>query len=63
MDHLCFAVTSRSELVEWHEHLTAGGVACSDLRDVTIKPISASLFTFVDPDGVALEMMYVENPS
>jgi glyoxylase I family protein len=62
MDHLCLAVTSRSKLVEWHEHLTARGVDCSDIRDVTIKPISASLFTFVDPDGVALEMMYVENP-
>ena len=63
MDHLCLAVTSRSELVEWHEHLAAHDVDCSDIRDVTIEPISASLFTFVDPDGVALEMMYVEKPS
>jgi catechol 2,3-dioxygenase-like lactoylglutathione lyase family enzyme len=63
MDHLCLAVTSRSELVEWHEHLTARGVVCSDVRDVTITPISTSLFTFADPDGIALEMMYVENPS
>ena len=50
-------------LVEWHEHLTARGVDCSEVRDVTIEPISASLFAFVDPDGVALEMMYVENLS
>ena len=37
MDHLCLAVTSRSALVDWHEHLTARGVDCSDVRDVTIK--------------------------
>jgi glyoxylase I family protein len=58
LDHLCFGVASRAELDDWRAHLTARGVACSEIRDYT-EPIPFSLFTFNDPDGVALELMYL----
>ena len=58
LDHLCFGVASRAELDDWRAHLTARGVACSEIRDYT-EPVPFSLFTFTDPDGVALELMYL----
>jgi glyoxylase I family protein len=58
LDHLCFGVASRAELDDWRAHLTARGVACSEIRDYT-EPIPFALFTFADPDGVALELMYL----
>lgn len=58
LDHLCFGVASRAGLDDWRAHLTERGVACSEIRDHT-EPIPFSLFTFNDPDGVALELMYL----
>lgn len=59
MDHLAFAIASRSELGAWHDHLTGRGVACSAVRDYP-DPVPHALFTFTDPDGVALEMICLE---
>ena len=56
LDHLALGVSSRDELVRWHEHLTERGVSCSPLRDVT-EPAPCALFTCTDPDGVALEFI------
>jgi glyoxylase I family protein len=60
LDHLAFMITTRGELEAWHTHLSERGVECSDVRDVVIETVSASLFTFVDPDGVALEMIHMD---
>jgi glyoxylase I family protein len=60
LDHLAFMITSRGELEAWHTHLTDHGVECSDVRDVVIETVSASLFTFTDPDSIALEMIYMD---
>jgi glyoxylase I family protein len=60
LDHLAFMIVTRGELEAWHSYLTGRGVECSDVRDVVIESVSASMFTFTDPDGVALEMMYMD---
>lgn len=57
LDHIAFMIVGRAELEAWHLHLTGRGVECSDVRDVAIGSVSATLFTFTDPDGVALEMI------
>jgi glyoxylase I family protein len=59
LDHLTFAATDREELRAWHTFLVAKGVECSDLRVYT-EPLPFALFTFTDPDGVALEIFHVE---
>jgi len=59
LDHLSFMITTREELEAWHAHLTGRGVGCSEVRDVVIESVPASLLTFTDPDGVALEMIYM----
>ncbi len=59
LDHLAFMITTRAELVAWRAHLSGRGVACSEVRDVVVESVPASLLTFTDPDGVALEMIYM----
>ena len=59
LDHLALGTTTRAELDAWRSHLTARGVECSDIKDVT-EPFAFSLFSFTDPDGVALEIFYME---
>jgi len=59
LDHLALAVDSRAELDTWHRHLVATGVNCSDVREFT-HPGTGALCTFSDPDGIALELMYVD---
>lgn len=58
LDHLTFAASTREELKEWHSHLLGAGVECSGLREYT-EPLPFALFTFSDPDGVALEVMHI----
>ncbi|MFE1101889.1 VOC family protein [Nocardiopsis alba] len=58
LDHLTFAAGSREELKEWQSHLIDLGVECSALREY-VEPIPFALFTFTDPDGVALEAMHI----
>jgi glyoxylase I family protein len=58
LDHVSIAVPSRAELDVWHAHLTARGVECGAVRDVT-EPIRFALLTFTDPDGVALELIHI----
>lgn len=59
LDHLAFATTTRAELDVWHAHLSAKGVECSEVQDIT-EPLPFSLFSFTDPDGVALEIFYMD---
>lgn len=59
LDHLALGTTSRAELDAWHAYLVGKGVECSEIRDVT-EPLAFSLFSFTDPDGVALEMFYMD---
>lgn len=59
LDHLTFAATTRDELRGWHAHLISRGVDCSDVREYG-EPMPFALFTFSDPDGVALEIIHVE---
>jgi glyoxylase I family protein len=59
LDHLALSATTRAELDAWHAYLTAKGVECSAIEDIT-EPLVFSLFSFKDPDGVALEIFYQE---
>lgn len=58
LDHLALSAPSRAELDSWHTYLTAKGVECSDIKDIT-EPLAFSLFSFTDPDGIALEIFYM----
>jgi glyoxylase I family protein len=62
LDHVSLAVPTRAELDIWHAHLTALGVECSAVRDVT-EPMPFALLTFTDPDGVALELIHMIDPA
>jgi glyoxylase I family protein len=59
LDHLALGTTTRAELDAWYAYLTAKGVECGDIKDVT-EPLAFSLFSFTDPDGVALEIFYMD---
>jgi len=59
LDHLAFMVVSREELDAWQTHLSTRGVECGAVQDVVIEGLSVSLLQFRDPDGVALEMIYM----
>jgi len=56
MDHIGFAVDSRTELSAWADHLTDEGIEHSGLVDA---PYGTAL-SFTDPDGTALEF-FVSN--
>ncbi|GLF98770.1 VOC family protein [Streptomyces yaizuensis] len=58
LDHLTFAAGSLDELHGWRGHLASLGVECSEVREYK-EPIVFALFTFTDPDGVALEVMHI----
>lgn len=52
LDHLGLAAGSRLELEEWHRRLTAAGVECAPIQDMTL----GHHLNFKDPDGIALEL-------
>lgn len=62
LDHVGFAVTTRSDLEAWQEHLEAHGVVRADVADkpLTQSPIAdepyASVLVFRDPDNIQLEL-------
>ncbi|MFK0252745.1 VOC family protein [Streptomyces sp. NPDC090445] len=58
LDHLTFAASTREELHAWRAHLMARGVKCSDVHEYA-APLPFALFTFNDPDGVALEIFHL----
>ena len=62
LDHISLSVPTRAELDEWHAWLTSRGIPCSDVRDIT-EPFPFSLFSFTDPDGVALELIHAPVPA
>lgn len=53
LDHVCFAVADRAELVAAVEALDARGLAHEDIKDIGVGQI----LEFRDPDGIALELM------
>jgi glyoxylase I family protein len=59
LDHLALSATTRAELDAWHAYLTGKGVECSEIKDIT-EPLAFSLFSFTDPDSVALEIFYMD---
>ena len=59
LDHLALSAPTRAELDAWRAYLTAKGVECSEIKDIT-EPLAFSLFSFTDPDGVALEIFYMD---
>jgi len=59
LDHLALTVDSRAELEAWHSFLVERGVHCSAVREFT-HPGKGALCTFSDPDGIALELMYID---
>jgi glyoxylase I family protein len=50
LDHLCFSVADRSDLLGWAERLDQHGVAPSGVLEMATGPI----INFKDPDGIAL---------
>lgn len=62
LDHVGMVVPSRAELEAWQEHLESRGVQRSEQADrpLTQSPIFdepyGSVFTFRDPDNLALEL-------
>ena len=62
LDHAGFAVSSRTDLEVWQEHLDAHGVVRADTADkpLTQSPIQdepyASVLVFRDPDNIQLEL-------
>jgi len=62
LDHLALAATTRAELDVWRTHLTGAGVACGEIAEHA-EPVPCALFTFADPDGIALELIYIYDGS
>jgi glyoxylase I family protein len=58
LDHLALTAASRGELEAWHAYLSGKGVACGGIKAV-LEPFAYELFTFADPDGVALEIIHM----
>jgi catechol 2,3-dioxygenase-like lactoylglutathione lyase family enzyme len=52
LDHLAFAVGSRSDLEAWVEHFDRLGVVYSPINDMPY----ACVVVFRDPDGIQLEL-------
>lgn len=50
LDHLCFGVASRADVIEWAAQLDERGVPHSGVVEMKTSPI----VNFKDPDGIAL---------
>lgn len=57
LDHLCFQVATEEDLHAWAAHLEASGVPHSGVHAMEGFPIS--LVTFLDPDGMQLELLAI----
>lgn len=55
LDHLCFHVATIGELHAWAAHLDANGIEHSGVYPMEGFPLS--LLTFLDPDGIQLELL------
>jgi glyoxylase I family protein len=55
-DHLGLAVDSRDELVAWQAHFEARGVVHTPVVDREY----GSVLTFKDPDGIQLELFFLD---
>jgi glyoxylase I family protein len=59
LDHLALGAESAEELQRWSNWLDACAVAHSEIRFLDAD--MGSMFDFVDPDGIQLEFIYLEN--
>jgi glyoxylase I family protein len=57
LDHLAFPAQSVEELEQWASWLDNCGVSHSDIRDAGGF---GSMFNFADPDGIQLELIFVD---
>jgi glyoxylase I family protein len=57
LDHLALAAESHEELDSWAGWLDSRGIPRSDVRD---SDGFGALFDFVDPDGIQIEMSYLD---
>jgi glyoxylase I family protein len=53
--HISFAVSKRSELDEWEQWLSEGGVRYSPISETDL----GSVLSFRDPDDIPLEFYYL----
>jgi len=56
LDHVGFHVPERGDLDDWVRRLDERGIAHSGITEAPY----ASVISFRDPDGIALELMYVK---
>jgi glyoxylase I family protein len=52
LDHLCFSVADRAELVEWEARLAEFEIPHSPIKDTP----HGSVVVFRDPDNIQLEL-------
>lgn len=57
LDHLAFGVTTRAELDEWSQRLSAAGVSMSPVASANSVP-GAAVVVFRDPDNIQLELFF-----
>ncbi len=57
LDHVSFAVGSRSDLHVWRQHLESRGVAHSGIAERD-EPFPYALIVFRDPDNIQLEVTW-----
>jgi catechol 2,3-dioxygenase-like lactoylglutathione lyase family enzyme len=58
LDHLAFGVATRADLDAWVAQLDAHGVAHDKIVE-TSEPVDAAVVNFWDPDGIALELVWM----
>lgn len=59
LDHVCFSVTSRTELDNWTAHLDRCGVLHSGITEFEMGGMHFAVLNSRDPDDIALELMAV----
>ena len=60
LDHLALQVDSRQGIDEWVTYLDAIGVEHGPLSEI-VEPVPHALVVFRDPDGIPIELMWLEN--
>jgi catechol-2,3-dioxygenase len=59
LDHVAFGVASREDMDTWISHLDAMGVERDALSE-SAEPLPHALVVLRDPDGIAIELFWLE---
>ena len=59
LDHVAFGVASREDMDTWISHLDAMGVEHDALSE-SAEPLPHALVVLRDPDGIAIELFWLE---